>query len=177
LEVTQDVIKRLKDALAALPSRAEIKSLPCPHCAKPIAVIPIHEGAGVRLAKSAEPLSEKELAERRANWKDASDAVAAAEQTLREQQEEARLSRTALAESTKASEKLEELGRADATGTTLQNDHAKAQAAHNAAVKAMADWSSWIEAETLAARIDLNTTVIDILAPDGLRKQKLLARL
>jgi DNA repair exonuclease SbcCD ATPase subunit len=168
----QDEAHEARQSAAALPPTNEPRSIPCPHCGQPVSLKQVP--GGTELTKAEEAPSDTEMAKRREAWKEATAKLSHAEQTVRELEEQLTTTRLRLKEATQAAEKL---AKRSTVNETHEADFQVAEQAYNSAVEAANAAEKLAKATQVATKIALNSAVIDLLAPSGLRKQKLVAKL
>lgn len=152
--------------------------LACPHCQK---LVHYHRGAdGERLDK-AERISDDELRKRRGDRASAEAKLSAAKPThstaavkLRDAQRALDDAQRAVAEAEAAKRRLTEL-EAESAGKTGSSDAVQqAREALDRAEQRLALRQTKARADALARQITVLSSIIDLLAPEGLRMQKLV---
>jgi hypothetical protein len=163
------VHRKVQEARQALPPAGQPTTIPCPYCASPIVVNRV--GPETRFEKiDSAPLSDEAVRKRRVAIAEADGKVAHAYDDLNQARRDLSKAESAVRASLDAQERIANWPRAIEMGT----DVAAAEAEVRRAETALADCRRKKEADELHARITRNEVIIDLLAGDGLRAQKLL---
>ena len=167
-EQAGEALDQAKTARGELPPAPLSGGLPCPHCGAFVAIERI-DLATTRLVP-VESIAESELKRRRLAIAKADGAVERLHAEDQPAPREVERARYAMQASLDARRRLDAL---PAAGSGPRPDVAAAKAALDVANGRSAAWRQKRDADDLARRIAGNEALLAILAPDGLRAQKL----
>jgi energy-coupling factor transporter ATP-binding protein EcfA2 len=172
-------LKESQDALAALPEAEENKVvLDCPHCGASSYLVIDRKNQAVteyRLDKDAQVLSPEAKKMRRQARMEAEEAVKVDRQGLETHQSEIRYVEKLMAEAMSAAAKLKSMEANWGTATEEQINKAKQDVEE--AQQRLGAYRKMHDAHRAHRAIEMNHKIIDILAPQGLRKTVLWRRL
>jgi hypothetical protein len=163
----EDELMKAQNARDALPPAGNEAPMPCPHCGEPVVLRRVNL-AEQRLEK-AEVVAPAELKKRRAALAEADGAVSRLRAELTQQNRTVEATRHEMHLAIDAANKL-------ATMPPSGGDAAQIAAAKEAletGTRRLAAFRQKAEAADLYAKVASNELLIEILAPDGLRGQKL----
>lgn len=166
LEKAYDKAWKARDGLPGVSA----DGLPCPHGCEKRQIGIVRNGPEITLrAVTPEKLTEAEKKKRRMEIAKADGALARAASDIEEKKAVVQRTKQGIE---RAIEAKAELGKSGSTGTSAEavdqaREKLRAAEAHLRAFEAKT------EADSLSTRIQRNQSIIDMLAPDGLRKTKL----
>lgn len=166
---TRQTVANAQAALEALPKPEQDDPMTCPHCGEPIKVTKRLDG--FEIAKGTKKkITETELKKRRTAIIDAEGAVRQAERALSEATTEVARLMTEVDQANAAADKVKAAagrsGSADAV--------AEARAALSTAQSDLTAFKLKSDADTIHAKLLRNQEIVQILAPEGLRKATLV---
>lgn len=162
-ELAAEVEKR-KSALRELPPATSVSDLACPHCHKPVALV------DNRLLPACEPLSAEEKTSRARAIASANDAIKIAQEDLTDSQRLASDLRGKLSTAERAAAELKTMA---STPTEAVGDIEAARAAVSLAEQRVRCWKAKTEADDRHWNVGVNARILEALAPDGVRLDRL----
>lgn len=165
-------LKALQEHRATLPVADEADTCACPHCGNAVAVDVPYKGKPV-LKIAGAPVEPAELKKRRL-------AIAELDGTIQHAQTELRTAENALehavrifSDGERAAARIEQIAAAPEASSSID----AARGRRDAAVADLRRYEAWAEARKRYEAWARNAALVDLLAPDGLRKRALLRRL
>lgn len=162
-ELAAEVEKR-KSALRELPPATSVSDLACPHCHKPVALV------DNRLLPACEPLSAEEKTSRARAIASANDAIKIAQEDLTESQRLASDLRGKLSMAERAAAEMKTMA---STPTEAVGDIEAARSAVSLAEQRVRCWKAKTEADDRHWNVGVNARILEALAPDGVRLDRL----